>query len=240
MTPPAAAATGDLVGAGGSAARAAAVDIAPFVVAVVPFGLAVGAAGAAAGLSLTELMFGAVTMLAGAGQLAAIQSIGRGESIAVVAAVVALVNLRFVVYGAGVAEWFRHLPRGRRLLLAFPVVDQTFLLCQQRFDGHPDLRWRQTYFLTATAILGGAFVAAQPVAYLLGAGLPAGLGLHMAAPLTFAAMLAKGLDSGGARVAAGAAALVVVAAGTLGPAALPLAIVVGAGAGAGATAGGRA
>lgn len=214
-----------------TAARAALADVAPFAVAVIPFGLAVGTAGSAAGLSFPELMFGAVAMLAGAAQLAAIQAIGRGESLLVVATVVALVNLRFVIYGAGIANWFRQLPLRRRLALAFPVVDQTFLLCQHRFDDGVDLAWRQRYYLVATALLGGAFVASQAVAYRLGAGVPSEIGLHLAAPLTFTGMFARAV--GGRReLVAGAlaAAIVIVASGPVGPAALPLGVLLGAGA----------
>ncbi|MCB0995351.1 MAG: AzlC family ABC transporter permease [Acidimicrobiales bacterium] len=216
------------------AARTAVKDIMPFTVAIIPFGFAVGTAGAAAGLSLAELMFGAVALLAGAGQLAAIQSIDRGDGIFVVASVVALVNLRFVIYGAGIANWFGRLPLRRRLALAFPVVDQTFLLCQQRFGDDVSLGWRQRYFLTATAVLGGMFVATQALAYQIGASVPDGLGLHLAAPLTFTALFARA-TSGRKELTAGAVAgcLVVALSAPLGPAALPVAVVLGACAGLG-------
>lgn len=214
-----------------SATRTALADIAPFALAVIPFGLAVGSAGASAGLSLPELMFGAVVLLAGAAQLAAIEAMGDGQGVLVVTLVVALVNLRFVIYGAGVATWFEHLPLWRRLLLAFPVVDQTFLLCGQRFDDGVEVAWRRRYYLVATAVLAGAFLVPQPLAYCLGTGLPSASGVHLAGPLTFAGMLARGVD-GRRELVAGlvAGACVVMAAGPLGPAALPIGVLFGAGA----------
>jgi len=219
--------------ASGSAGRAAIDDTMPFALALIPFGLAVGAASAAAGLSGTTALFGAIVLLAGAAQLAAIEVLGSGGSVLSAVLVVGLVNLRFVFYGAGVASWFDTLPLRRRLLLAFPIVDQTFMLCQQRFENELDLVWRQRYYLTATALLGGTFVGCQVIAYRLGSTLPDGLGLHLAAPLTFAGMLMNSLKGRGDVVAGTIAASIVVAGSSiLGPLGLPLGIMAGVSAGA--------
>lgn len=213
-----------------SATRTALADIAPFTAAIVPFGLAVGSAAAAAGLSLPELVVGGTILLAGAAQLAAIHSLGNGDGILVVALIVALVNLRFVIYGAGVASWFRPLPMRQRLALAFPIVDQTFLLGQQRFTADVDVAWRRRYYLVATAVLGGVFVGVQPVAFVLGTALPVGIGLHLAAPMTFCGMFARAV-AGRAELVAGVVAgiAVVTFSGMLGPAALPVGVLLGAG-----------
>ena len=164
--------------------RTAIDDTTPFALALVPFGLAVGAASAAAGLSATTALFGAVVLLAGAAQLAAVETLAADGGILSVVVVGGLVNLRFVFYGAGVATWFDGLPLRRRLLLVFPVVDQTFMLCQQRFADEYDPAWRQRYYLTVTALLGGTFVGCQVIAHRLGANLPDGLGRHDPAPNT--------------------------------------------------------
>lgn len=219
--------------ASGSAGRAAIDDTMPFALALIPFGLAVGAASAAAGLSGTTALFGAIVLLAGAAQLAAIEVLGNGGSVLSTVLVVGLVNLRFVFYGAGVASWFDTLPLRRRLVLAFPIVDQTFMLCQQRFEHELDPAWRQRYYLTASAVLGGTFVGCQVIAYRLGSTLPDGLGLHLAAPLTFAGMLMNSLKGRGAVVAGTIAASIVIAGSSLlGPLGLPLGVLAGVSAGA--------
>jgi branched chain amino acid efflux pump len=203
-------------------------DTAAFAVALVPFGLALGSASVAAGLSLAQAMFGALIMLAGAAQLAVVESLGRGDGAVAAVVITALINLRFVYYGAGAARWFAGAPLWRRLLLVYPLVDQNFLLGQQRFGADVDLRWRQRYYLAATALLAGAFVGSQLVAFQLGAALPPELGLHLAAPLVFAGMLARNLDGAPARIAAVvAASAVVLGAGWLGPATLPVAVALG-------------
>ena len=165
-------------------------------------------------------------------RLAAVETLAAGGGVVSVVVVVGLVNLRFVFYGAGVATWFDGLPLRRRLLLAFPVVDQTFMLCQQRFEDERDPGWRQRYYLTVTAMLGGTFVGCQVVAYHLGAVLPDGLGLHLAAPLAFAGMLANSLR-GRSEVVAGAVAAVVLVGGAsaFGRAALPVGVLAGVAAG---------
>lgn len=208
--------------------RAALSDIAPSVLAVIPFGLAIGSASAAAGLTGFEAVFGAAIMLAGSGQLAAVQAIGRGEGIAAIAVVVALVNMRFVFYGAAVARWFADAGRLRRLLLVYPIVDQTFVLCQQRFETIGDLGWRQRYYVVGTIALGGTFVCSQVVSYHLGAVLPASAGLHLTAPLVFTGMLATASRQRPQVVAAVVAVAVVsIGAATLGPFALPVAVAAG-------------
>ncbi|GAA1478708.1 hypothetical protein GCM10009623_31540 [Nocardioides aestuarii] len=203
-------------------------DTAPFVVALVPFGLAVGNASVGAGLTFAEAMFGALIMLAGAAQLAVVESLGRGEGLLATVVVVALINLRFVYYGAGAARWFGRARLPVRLLLAFPLVDQTFLLGEQRFDDSVELGWRQRYYATATALLAGAFVGSQVVGFAIGGGLPPELGLHLAPALVFAGMLASHLTTSSARLAAAGAALAVpLVAGVAGPATVPVAIGLG-------------
>lgn len=211
-----------------SPVRAGIDDVLPFALAVIPFGLAVGGASAAAGLSAPVALFGAVVLLAGAGQLAAVEVLGANGGILSVVLVAGLINLRFVFYGAGVARWFTGLPLRHRLLLAYPIVDQTFVLCQERFTPDTDLGWRRRYYLTATAVLGGAFVLSQVVAYQVGSGMPRSLGLHLAAPLAFAGLLANAMK-GRSEIVAGsvAAVLLVAGSGALGPVALPLAVAAG-------------
>lgn len=205
-------------------------DASAFALALVPFGLALGSASVAADLTLAQAMFGAVIMLAGAAQLAVVESLGRGDGVAAAVAVAALINLRFVYYGAGAARWFAAAPLWRRVLLAYPLVDQTFVLGQQRFDESTDLRWRQRYYLAATALLATTFVGSQLVAFRLGAAVPSELGLELAAPLVFAGMLARHLDGRKARIAAlGAGLAVLIGSGWLGPATLPVAVALGVG-----------
>lgn len=214
-----------------TATRQAVKDTAPFAVALIPFGMAIGAASAAAGFSAWESAFGGVALLAGASQLAAVEVLGSGGGVLATAVVVALINLRFAIYGAGVARWFADAPIHRRLVLVVPIIDQTFMLCHERFESRTDLTWRQRYYATSTVLLIAAFICSQVIAFHIGGGLPESVGLHLAAPLAFAGMLAKTVTTSSDLVAgAVAAATVVLGTGIAGSAALPLGVAAGVGA----------
>ena len=207
-------------------------DITPMVVGLLPYALAIGASAAANGLSLVETLAGAWLLLAGAAQLAAINLVGADTDVWLVISTTVIINMRFVLYGAGVARWFADSSLLRRLLLAVPVVDQNFLLSEQRFAEQHDQQWRTHYYLTLSGSLIAAFTAGQVIGYGVGAGLPPALGLHLAAPLVFVGMLTKSLSDRANRRAAMAAAVAVVGVAGLPVAwissvALPVAIAAG-------------
>lgn len=186
-------------------------DIVPMVMGLVPYALAIGASAAAGGLSIVETLAGAWLLLAGAAQLAAIDLIGAGAEIWLTVSTTVMINLRLALYGAGVARWFAASSLWRRLALVVPIVDANFLLSEARFTEDHDQWWRTGYYLTISGSLIAAFTIGQLVGYGLGAGLPPGLGLHLAAPLAFVGMLARSLINPAGRRAAVAAAVTVVA-----------------------------
>jgi len=188
--------------AAGEGARA----ILPMVVAVVPFGLAIGAAIGPSALPDAAGWSGAPLILAGSAQLTALNMLDGGAApvLAVLAAVA--VNARLLVFGAGAARWFGSLPVRRRLLLAFPLIDQLYAVCEARFArGDLDVRGRQAFYAAAAAVLAASWMAAQAVGLAAGAAVPAGAGLDLAAPLAFAGLLAR-MSWSGPALAAGATA----------------------------------
>ncbi|MDW3177900.1 MAG: AzlC family ABC transporter permease [Acidimicrobiia bacterium] len=203
-------------------------DMSPFLLALVPFSLAIGAASAAAGFSFAEAMFPVFAIFAGSAQLAGVESTRTGNGILITVLIVLLVNARFAFYGAGLARWFVGVPRWKSLLLAIPLVDQTFLLCQERFSEQADVDWRVRYYGTVTAGLVLCFATCQLIGFQFGGNLPPTLGLHLAAPLAFAGMLAKSTKERSALITACVSGcVVVVASGFFGALALPVAVVAG-------------
>ena len=216
-----------------SAAAEAVKDVAPLLVALIPFSVAIGAAAQTNGLSGVELVAGAVFVLAGAAQLAAIELIGAGTSWVVVVLTALAINLRFMLYSAGFARWFSGAPLRHRLAMAATIVDQNFMISAERFsnsskEDDADSGWRSRYFTTASAAMIAVFFSCQVVGYRLGASLPDGLGLHMAVPLAFSGLLAKSAATSSSRIAAGTAVVVaLLAVGLPAGMSLPLAAVVG-------------
>jgi len=203
-------------------------DFAPFAAALIPFSMAIGTAASVNGLTLPQAAFGAVFLFAGTAQLAATELIGSDTGATVVVATVLLINVRFMLYGAGLARWFADAPLRHKLLLAFPLVDQSYLCCEERFTTMTVLADRYRYYLAGTAILVSVFLASEAIGYLAGPIVPAWMGLQLAAPLAFTGMLVKAIRSTETAVVAAAAAVtVVVSAGLPGGLGLPAAILVG-------------
>lgn len=208
--------------------RVALRDSLPLAMPVAPFALAIGAGTAAAGIPLLAGWAGGALLLAGTAQLSATEVLGAGGGLWAAVGIAVLVNLRFVLYSAGLRVWFDGAPRWRTLLFATALVDQTFLLCERAFAVNDDPEWRWRYYATVSGVLIVVFLSFQPVGYLVGNALPVGIGLGLAAPLAFAGMLASALRRrvdliGGAVAATG----VVLAAPLPGGVALPAAAVLG-------------
>jgi predicted branched-subunit amino acid permease len=218
----------DPVARPGPPVRTAIRDTVPLALPIAPFAFAIGSSMAAAGIPLVAGWGGGAMLLAGTAQLSAIEVLGGGGGLWTAVGIATLVNLRFVLYSAGLRVWFAQGPRWRTLLFATALVDQTFLLCERRFSTNDDPEWRWRYYATVSVVLVTVFIGIQPVGYLVGNATPAGVGLEMAAPLVFAGMLASSLRRRVDLVAGVAAGMTVVVASPLpGGLALPVAAVLG-------------
>ncbi|MGI9603759.1 MAG: AzlC family ABC transporter permease [Acidimicrobiales bacterium] len=204
-------------------------DIAPMAASVAPFGLAIGAAVGASDVPALAGWAGGPLILAGSAQLTAVQMLDAGAAPWVIIVSALVLNARILMYGAALAPWFRDQSLPRRLLLAVPLIDQLFLVTAPRFErGDLDGRSRQAYYVGAAGVLVTCWVLAQTVGLVAGVRLPEALGLHLAAPLALAGLLAKSIKGRAATAAAAAAGLVAVAgAGLPHPSAVLVAALVG-------------
>lgn len=208
-------------------------DITPMVIGVLPLGLAIGVAistssiPALAGWAAGPLIFG------GAAQLMAVQLLDAGAAPAVIIVSALLVNSRIVMYSAAIAPWFRTATLRQRLLVAAPLIDPLYLTCAARYErADLDQRGRLAYYAGAAVLLLASWMAIQAVAIAIGDSIPDAAGLHVAAPLAFAGMLAKATVARPAIAAASVAGLVAVtAAGMPYQSGITLAVVAGIGAG---------
>ena len=186
--------------------------ITPLVIGAAPYGIAIGAASSGLGIDRVATWVGSWSMVAGTAQLTAMQLLHEGAApvVALVAALV--VNARFAVYSAGLAQWFPAAARRQRLLMAFPLVDQVFMTSISAFQRQPmDQRQRRSfYFGAASHFFVVVWVAAETIGLIVGDRLPDWLGLHTAAILALVGLLATSLTSRPARTAALASAIVAV------------------------------
>jgi predicted branched-subunit amino acid permease len=190
-------------------------DIAPLVVAVLPYAVAIGVVIGASSLPTGVGWASGPLILAGTAQLMVIQMLESGAAPLVIIASALLINARMLIYGAGMSSWFGSASRRRRLLLALPLLDQLYLAVVPRFErGDLDERGRQAYYAGAAVLTVVSWSVAELVGVLAGATVPEAAGLEMAAPVTFAGLLARATAKRGMSwVAAVAIVVAVVTAG---------------------------
>jgi predicted branched-subunit amino acid permease len=189
-------------------------DITPLVIAVIPYALAIGAVVGASSVPTVAGWVSGPLIFAGTPQLMVIQMLEAGAAPLVIVASALLVNARLLIYGVGMSSWFSTTSRRRRLLLAAPLLDQLYLVMVPRFErGDLDERGRQAYYAGAAALLVVAWSTAQLIGVLAGTAVPESVGLEVAAPVTFAGLLARAASKRATSwVAAVAAAVAVIAA----------------------------
>ena len=172
-----------------SPVRRAVADASPIVLGYLPFGLILGATIArspihdAVGWASSPLMF------AGASQLAAIELIDAGAAAVVVVATALVINLRHVMYSGGLAPWFQDAPRAFQVAAPVLLADPVYTMSALRFPELPDGPARRRYYLAFGGLLFVAWAAMTAGGILVGGALPDGLGLDLAVPLTFLALL---------------------------------------------------
>lgn len=158
--------------------------IVPVLLALVPFGMAFGASAAGSGLSTLESLAMSVLIAAGAAQLAAVQLIASGASVAIVVLTVLVINLRLTLYSASLAPHFRRLPVGWKGLLSYHLTDQAYVATITRFDGgeikERDKRW---YYLGVGMTIWSTWQVASMLGVLVGSWASEGWSLDFVMPL---------------------------------------------------------
>ena len=161
----------------------------PFIAGTIPFGLVTGIATKAAGLSPLEAAAMTVIVFAGTAQIAALPLLAAGVPGVVIILTAFIINLRFVIYSATAAPYFRDLPLRWRLLLGYFVTDTGFALFIRRVADQPDLPYRHWYFLGAGNLVALVWIASAVVGTLAGAQVPKAWQLEFAATLGILALL---------------------------------------------------
>jgi predicted branched-subunit amino acid permease len=154
----------------------------------IPFGLAAGAAMASTGVDPLLSIVSSPLIFAGASQLAAIQLLGAGAGIALVAATVAVINARHLLYSAALAPHLADWTRGQRFAAAYLLADPVYALVAARWEtpgGGGGAREKRAYYFAAgiTCFVGWSLLVAVGVA--VGGLIPSWVPLELAIPLTF-------------------------------------------------------
>jgi predicted branched-subunit amino acid permease len=199
------------------AMAAGARDIVPAVIGVIPLAVLIGVTVVDSPISPLVGWLAGPIIAGGSAHLAILGGIG-GSAMAAVASGL-LVNVRGLIYSAALGPVFAGQPRWFRWLAPYVLVDQSFALAMTQT--HRPQAWMRRYYLTATAILYTAYVAAITVGVLIGPVIPPDSPVSLAIPIMFATILLGGLEDRSALTSAGLAAVVALLGGRL-PAGLGL------------------
>lgn len=174
-------------------ARAGAAAVAPIAVGVIPFGLIAGAAAVDRGLTALDAVAFSLGVFAGAAQLAAIEVLGTGGSVAVAIVTALVINLRMMMYSASLSPWLAPETLARRLLAAYLLTDQAYGVALARYTdpaaGDMPEAGRLPFYLGAGATLWVTWQACTIVGAVVGGSIPDGVPLGFAIPLVFLALL---------------------------------------------------
>lgn len=192
-------------------------SVAPILLGVAPFGVIYGVVALQSGIPALAAMAMSSIVFAGSAQFLLAQLVGAGAPLLLTAGAVGLVNLRHALYSASVAPLLAHLPRRWKLLLAYLLTDEAYaaaiphLLAERGASPASAAHW--ILFGSGFGLWAG-WQLATLAGVLIGARLPADLGLDFALPLTFIAIVVPMISTGAlfvAAVAAGATAVALAA-----------------------------
>lgn len=165
--------------------------ILPVLPGMITFGLAVGAAAAAKGLTLLQSVLMNAFVFAGASQLVALEVWPRAFTAGTVlglALVVATVNARILLITAALQPSLRHLPAWQLYPLLHITTDPAWLITLRAQREGASVA---SVFLGASLVILVTWMAASTAGFWLGAlvGDPRRYGLDLVMPIFFAAML---------------------------------------------------
>ena len=125
-----------------------------------------------AGWSLSWLVY------AGSAQLAAVGLLAGSASAAVVVASVAVINLRLALYSAALAPHWRGTSKAWRLVAAYLLVDPSFAVGTQSYDGSRPPRQAHLHYLGGALVLWAGWLTVIAIGVTAGAAMPAELRLE--------------------------------------------------------------
>ncbi|MEN9418630.1 MAG: hypothetical protein RI988_2250 [Pseudomonadota bacterium] len=187
-------------------------DMSGISVGIFAWGLVTGVAMAGSGMGLPLAVAMTLLVFAGTAQLATMPLIASGAPLWVVWLTALCVNLRFVVFSATWAHYFRGLPLAQRVRLAYFTADLNFVLFVRRYPDPSPAPGQLAYFWGTTLPNWASWQVGSLLGIFGANWVPAHWGLGFAGSLALLGLLCSLLGSRAAWVAAGVAGCAAVAA----------------------------
>lgn len=164
----------------------------PILIGVAPFGLIYGALAVNSGLSPLFAQATSSILFAGSAQFVAVPLFAEGASLLVLVATTFIVNLRHALYSASLAPHIRSLGWGWKLLLAYLLTDEAYVVGILRYDRDDHSPHRHWYVLGSGLGLWTTWQISTAIGVFFGAQIPESWGLDFALAVTFIAMIVPG------------------------------------------------
>jgi 4-azaleucine resistance transporter AzlC len=163
----------------------------PVVIGVIPFGLAYGVLAVQAGLSIGETLLMSLVVFAGASQFMAAGMFQAGAGGPMIVFSTLLMNLRHLVMGLSLSPYFAHTtPRWRRML-AFGMVDESYLVSVTHFRERGQTHGSRHFMLASASLMYVVWAVSSLAGAVAGHSIadPLKWGLDFAMPATFLTLL---------------------------------------------------
>jgi 4-azaleucine resistance transporter AzlC len=162
---------------------------APALVGMLPFGVVVGVASVAAGLSFVEGMALSVLSFSGVVQLVAVQLYVSGAPFLIIVLTAIVVSLRLMMYSASLAPHLPPMSWREKALTGYLLTDHGYALGMIDVAHHPERPNRHWYLIGMGALTCLAWNVSVAAGMAVGTQLPHEWGLDFAVPLSFLALL---------------------------------------------------
>jgi len=161
----------------------------PLLMAIIPFGVVCGASAASIGLSFGQAFGLSWLVFAGSSQIVATQLMASGAPAWVTVLTGWVVNLRFMMYSAALAPYFRQRSRAGRWLGAYLLTDQAFAVTLGRLVEGREARETAWFYLGLALSTWLFWQVASIAGIVLGSFIPARWSMDFIVALTFIALL---------------------------------------------------
>jgi predicted branched-subunit amino acid permease len=177
-----------------SAARQGARTALPYMLALAPYGVIVGALVDQSHVARAPGWASAVLLYGGSAQVIALQLLGSGATVAVIIATIALLNVRLVAYSTAIAPRWRNAPRWWIALASYVLIDPAYVIAEQRWEtetdptSHERLAWHRRYYMGAAATIWAIWVAACGIGTFAGSTFASAIPVSVVVQLMFVTM----------------------------------------------------
>ncbi len=166
-----------------------ALETAPLMLGLIPWGIVAGAAMISSGMTPAQAAAMSLLIYAGSVQLAVLPLLVAKAPLWVMLVTALVVNLRYVIYSATLAPHFSHLPRAWRALLSYLSTDGIFAVYLARYErasGDPERHW---FFLGGAMALWVGWQTCSWIGIFGGTLIPKAWSLEFAATLGLSALV---------------------------------------------------